>query len=317
MNRYFTFPFLFLMIFGLVLVPKPVLAEHEQDLEFAATFLQNQYNSTLQLCAEAPNVAPDIYWLWNDNFLAYHALRFYNITIANAIWEKLEEYSYMRNYAMEVLFKQKIELPLRAAHSYMVEEGAGYTIKLDMYNGSTMSDWSSYANLLILAALSEYWKYNTAKAVDYFNQAADMWNGIGIIDEINNESEDEEYSKYNTYKLALLLYAERILEKRLSFHDAAENIIWQLQNSSNYGIYTHYNSSIDPMDSDVNVETTSLVIGLYKWPEVFSQSTVSPTCEVGNNLAGVIVVSALMTSVGSYLLWKGWKSGFWRRERDK
>lgn len=59
-------------------------------------FLQTQYNSTLQLCAEAPNVAPDVYWLWNDNFLAYYALQSYNKPMANAIYEKLEEYGYMK-----------------------------------------------------------------------------------------------------------------------------------------------------------------------------------------------------------------------------
>lgn len=92
-----------------------------------------------------------------------------------------------------------------------------------------------------------------------------MWNGTGIIDEVNNEPSDEKYGFYATYKLVLLLYAEKILGQSLSFHEAAENIIWQLQNSTNYEIHTHYTASLDPSGSDVNIETTSLVIGLYEW----------------------------------------------------
>ena len=293
------------LLLGLFFTPEPVFAKHEYDLENAATFLQNQYNQTLQLCAEAPSVAPDKYWLWEDNYLAYEALKYYNETMSNEIYNKLESYGYMKNYAYEALFKQTIELPFKAVQSYTVEEGTGYTIKLDMYNGSTFSDWENYANLLCLAALSEYWRcWYDNQAIIYFNKAAAMWDGTGIIDETNNEPEDEEYSKYNTYKLVLLLYAERILGQNLSLHNKAENTIWQLQNSSNYGIHTHYNNSIDPMDSDVNVETTSLVIGLYKWPEVYSKSIVGPVCEVGNNLVEIMIVSALLTSVSGYLLWE-------------
>lgn len=125
---------------GLTLPPEPVLAVvHETALENAATFFQIQYNSDLQLLAEAPSV-PIVYWLWVDNYVGYPALRFYNTTMAAAIYVKLEECGYMQNYAYEALFSKMVELPFKAPNQYNVEEGADYTIKLDIYNGSRMED---------------------------------------------------------------------------------------------------------------------------------------------------------------------------------
>lgn len=143
MNRTFLFLFLFLIIFGLFITPEPVFIEHEQDLENAATFLQNQYNQTLQLCAEAPNVAPNNYSLWNDNYLAYETLKYYNETMANEILATLESYNFTKNYAYEALFNQTIELPFKAEQTYIVKKGAGYNITLDMYNGTIMNDWEN------------------------------------------------------------------------------------------------------------------------------------------------------------------------------
>ena len=271
MNYTFFSPLLFFILFGLFITPEPILAEHEQDLENAAIFLQNQYNKTLQLCAEAPNVAPDIYWLWNDNYLAFEALKYYNETMANEILATLENHEHMKNYAYEALFGQTIEQPFRGSKNYIIEEGAGYTIKLDIYNESIMDDWHSYANLLCLAALSEHWQQNHLAALIYFNAAAAMWDGIGISDAANAKLGDKETWRYSTYKLALLLYTEKILGQSLNFHEDAEYIIWHLQNSINYGIQTDYDVYLNPSGSDANVETTSLVIGLYKWPEVFSK----------------------------------------------
>ncbi|MFQ6126963.1 MAG: hypothetical protein ACE5R6_20500 [Candidatus Heimdallarchaeota archaeon] len=309
MNYTFSSPLLFLLLLGLFILPEPTLAEHEQDLENAATFLQHQYNSTLQLCAEAPNAAPAVYWLWNDNYLAYAALIHYNETMAKAILATLESYGFMKNYAYEALFGQPIELPFREPKHYTIAEGAGYTIMFDVYNGSIMADWKRHANLLCLAALSEHWQQNHTAALDYFNAAAAMWDGIGLCDAENPESEDEGSRYYATYKLALLLYTEMILGQSLSFHEDAMNILWHLQNRTNYGIHTNYDTNYDPNGSDVNVETTSLVIGLFKWPEIFSHPTVSPTYEIGNNVAEIIIVSAVWTSLGSYLLWENRRRG--------
>ena len=300
MKRLFPFPFLFLLVLGLVVVPEPVVASHEQDLENAATFLQNQYNQTLQLCAAAPWFAPDTYWLWNDNYFAYETLKYYNETMSNEIYSKIESYGYMKNYRIEACFGQTVELPFKSANFYTIEEGAGYTIKLDICNGSIISNWEDFGDLLVLAALIKYWQcWYDQQALDYFNKAAAMWDGKGIKDAAF------EPFKYATYKLALLLYAERILGQSLSFHDTAESIIWQMQNSTNYGIQTNYDESFTPI-GDVNVETTSMVIGAYKWTFKRSCPTpkVSPTRRASGDLAQSLMVLAIAMYLGTFLLRK-------------
>jgi len=241
------------------------VCQHDHDLQNAADFLWAQYNPTLHLLAEAPQVEETDYWLWNDNYLGYHTLRFYYPGIADSIMETLQSYGYMKNYAYEALFGQTVDLPFQSSINYTIEEGADYTIKLDIYNGSTMKDWKNYSNLLCLAALSQYWRGDITSAVSNFSKAVTMWDGAGILDEANNESTDREYNRYAVYKLALLLYTAKILDQPPSFHRDAEDIVWQMQNKTNYGIHTDYNSDLDPSGSNVNVETTALVIGLYKW----------------------------------------------------
>lgn len=267
---------------------------------------------TLNLCRETFFWRPNYYWLIEDNLMAYHALKYYNETMANAIYSKLQEYGYLKNFACEALFKQTVELPFRYCNNYTIEEGAGYIIKLDMYNGSTFTNWDNYANLLCYAALSKYWEcWSDSEALTYFNKVAAMWDGTGIIDEVNNEPEDEEYGKYNTYKIALLLYAERILGQSLDFHDTAESIMWQMQNSTTYGINTHYDSEFQ-IYGDVNTETTSLVIGAYKYS--FSRScptpSISPTRKASGDLAQTLMVLAIAMYLGTFLLRKnkrGWR----------
>jgi len=287
-----------LLLFGLAIVPEPAVLKHEEALENATTFIQTQHNQTLQLCAEAPNVAPDVYWLWNDNFLAYYALKDYNETMANEIFGKLEEFGYMKNHAYEALFNQTIELPFRAATDYIVEEGAGYIIKLDMYNGSIMNDWQDYANLLCLAALSEYWRcgYDNT-ALLYFNMAVDLWDGKGIADASFQ-------GRYHTYKLALLLYTERILGQTLEFHDTIETTMWHMQNRTTYGIHTDYDPNLDPSGSDVNVETTALVIGAYKYSfqRACPSDSPSPTRTTTNEFEVALVVSVIAIYIGMWML---------------
>ncbi|MFX0204003.1 MAG: hypothetical protein ACFFCW_48515 [Candidatus Hodarchaeota archaeon] len=239
--------------------------QHDQDLQKAADFLVSQYNSTLQLLAEAPRVRPTVYWLWNDNFLGYYALKVYYPEIADTIMESMQRYGYMYNYAYEALFGQTVDLPFHSPMNYTILKGIDYEINLDIYNGSIMKDWQNYSNLLCLAALSQYWKGDITIAVSNFSKAVTMWTGTGITDEANDDSDDKEYKRYAVYKLALLLYTAKILDQPLSFQRDAENIIWQMQNKTNHGIHTDYNGDLDPSGSNVNVETTALVIGAYKW----------------------------------------------------
>jgi len=290
--------FLPILLFGLAIGPEPAVSNQEEALENAAMFIQTQYNPTLQLCAEAPNAAPDVYWLWNDNFLAYYALQHYNKTMANAIYGKLEKNRIMKNHAYEALFNHTITVPFRAPIDYTVKVGAGYTIKVDMYNGSIMNNWDNHSNLLCLAALSAYWQCGRDNtALRYFHNASKMWDGKGIVDANFT-------GRYHTYKLALLLYTERVLGQTLAFHDAIETTMWHMQNQTTYGIHTDYDRNLAPRGSDVNVETTALVIGAYTYSFQRACPSSSPSLTRTTTLefAGALTIPVMAICLGTWIL---------------
>ncbi len=89
-----------------------------------------------------------------------------------------------------------------------------------------------------------------------------MWDGKGLSDIAIEEAPSNLRGLYETYKLALLLYASRIFDQPLPFQTELENTLWSMQRESDGGIITHYNNSITPK-GDANTETTSLILIAY------------------------------------------------------
>ena len=246
-----------------MLTPSPT-PSHENYLKMAANFLKSvQFNPALNLCREAPRVAPNKYWLVSDNLLAYHALEPYYPDIAGAIRNKMEEYGYFRSYCHEVMFGEALPyVPFRTVNRYLIEQGQGYEIWTEVYNGSgVMSDYMEYANLCLYAALHYHCVGEGDEAIQHFNHAKNMWDGKGMNDKAYRESEEK---LYETYKLALLLYVSRVMNQTLEFKEEVEEVLWLMQDA-NGGIHTHYNADLNYEMSDVNTETTSITIIAYKY----------------------------------------------------
>lgn len=235
----------------------------EEELGHAADFLFKQYNTQLRLCREAPNVAPNIYWLASDNLMAYHAIKPYYPDISQQIYLELVRRDGFQSGVYEPLFGQSIPLPIKEKITYTIEQGDNYVIKTDIHNFTDnhphFPHWDEYANLLICTALSHYWEGNVTGAMSLFDKAVDMWDGKGLYDRAIDEAPDNLRGFYETYKLALLLYASRIFNRPLPFQTELENILWFMQRETDGGIITHYNTSLVPM-GDANTETTSLTL---------------------------------------------------------
>ena len=83
-----------------------------------------------------------------------------------------------------------------------------------------------------------------------------MFDGKGMADEVFKNT-----SKYETYKLALLVITSKIIKNQTMATNCALNIVWEMQDESNGGVTTHYLSDLTPdPDSTQNIETTCLAI---------------------------------------------------------
>lgn len=224
-------------------------------------YLANSYNPALHLVYEAPHVASDVYNV-SDNLLVQFALENYRPEISKAIRGKLIEMAKEHNlptnheglpidHKHEALIGEAVLPPFYTDSGAMVIEDNDVRTQTKIFDDREMPDWREYADLLCLAALSWHHRGEEDKAVECFNKAKAMWDGKGIKDKVFED-------KYETYKLALLLLASRVLNKPLDFEAELEERIWA-QQDENGGFLTHYRPDGSP-DGDTNSETTAIVL---------------------------------------------------------
>jgi len=261
--------FLVLLITALSFVPY-VYADHRGKSGCVYYLTQVCFDSEISLCWDSPRYYRYNVWATPDNKIAYFALIDYNFDVAEKIKKQLqnitETYNLPHDYmGLPVTFKHdplfNVELPDHDGFNKSVwitlYNQSGYTIKVDIANSTEkIEDWDAYADLCIYEALDLYLKGNVSQAKKWLDHVIRMWDGYGI--------KDREYfnngGKYETYKLALLYYANSIInDEPLPFQDELVDRIWK-QQASNGGIHTHYRANGDYAFSDTNVETTALVL---------------------------------------------------------
>ncbi|MGA2767222.1 MAG: hypothetical protein ABSF24_02760 [Candidatus Bathyarchaeia archaeon] len=244
-------------------------------VEKAADFLLNkQFDRSLGLCREAPNVAPNTYWLVSDNLWAWKALSMANeyglsnAAEAEATAQKIraklaglavnynlptDSNGLPRSYVHEAVIGDVASPPYRTETDCTLYNG-DYILKTTVGNGTVMPDWNQYADLLLYAALSCPWQGNDSGALGYYNNATKMWN------ETSKGVQDKAFSgTYDTYKLALLLYTSKVLGQSPAFLSELVDRIYAQQRESDGGIVTNYLAN-GALEGDANTETTSIVI---------------------------------------------------------
>lgn len=251
----------------------------QDNLDRAVSYLQDvAYNSTLHLCREAPRVAPNVYWIASDNLLAFKALKPYDPQLSSTISSELVRLAKLYNlptsgdglplslrYDIIIRDNATLEIPPRnVTHLTLYHDS--YVLKYDIANGTgTFRDWKKYADLLLLAALSNHNQGDSRDAIGNFTLAANMWDGLGLRDLGFNASYGEGQAPgnphaYATYKLGLLLYVSGKLGVHLPFENDVVSRIWSMQNQTNGGIFTHIMPDGGSGTSDTNTETTAMVI---------------------------------------------------------
>jgi len=254
---------------------------YEENIIKAADFLNNtQFNQTLGLCREAPHVAPGntTYWLVSDNLLAYHALKYYYSETAEKIRVTMKNYGYFRSFKHEVIFGTTIPyIPFRKATNYTITQIGDATIKTEICDRNETLNATDYADLCIFAVLHYHWIGNETGALEFFNMAEDMWDSKGLYDKASEDAENKgETLIYATFKLALILYASKILKQPLENKTDIEEVLWRMQDE-NGGLHTDYDANLNYTGSDVNTETTVLAIIAYKYqPKIMNRPASYP-----------------------------------------
>jgi hypothetical protein len=253
------------------------------EIERMVNFLtENQFNESIGLCREAPKVAPNTYWLVSDNLWAMKALtlanqsNFQNSERAGAVAGKIEtslknltvayagevptsSNGLPKSYCHEAVLGEVVSPPYRTANNKQLKGDANYTLKVTVCDGAEMHDWETYADRLLVGALSCYWKGDDTSALNYYQSAVAMWNETaqGIQDNATS-------SVYSVYKLALLLCTSKILDQQLPFEQTLINRLYlqQVQDSKQVGfggIVTDYTAN-GTLNGDANTETTAIVL---------------------------------------------------------
>ncbi|HEY9760047.1 MAG TPA: hypothetical protein V6C97_33130, partial [Oculatellaceae cyanobacterium] len=144
-------------------------AEIERMVDFLT---ETQFNETLGLCREAPNVAPNTYWLVSDNLWAWKALtlaseaNLSNSEKATAIANKIElslknqaaAYNQVptsssglsKSYCHEAILGEPVLPPYRTATNYQLYNSADYKLNVTICDGAEMNDWQNYSDRLLV-----------------------------------------------------------------------------------------------------------------------------------------------------------------------
>lgn len=234
--------------------------------ENAINYLTNvMFVPSMGLDKEAPIAAPYTIWL-NDNFIVWTVLSKLGSSRADTVQQKLDSYGFKGNGKVE-LFNNTQVRSFGVANYCTVTTVGNYTLKEEVLNGTLMPDFAQYADLAFLWSKNLLLQGNVTGALDYFNIGISMWNGTGFIDKAFNSSQG-----FATYKVGLALWMAKQLNKTTngalyaitkftaSYYAKMENIIWNMQDPSNGGVYTNYTSTFGTAGSDTNVETTSICL---------------------------------------------------------
>jgi len=195
------------------------------------------------------------YWLYSDNLFAGYALEPFRRDIADRIKQSLQEHRAPPSRLFESVIGEQIPT-IRNAIDYLVGSSSDHIIVARRHD-SPITSYGLYADLICYRSLQIFLQGRTHEARRSLRQAVSLWNGKGL-DDWSYRVVDGFYSNQ---KLALLLYASKILGLRLANYDEMERHLWSMQRVDG-GLASLSNSEGRAMGSS-NTETTALALLIY------------------------------------------------------
>jgi hypothetical protein len=233
---------------------KPLLAsELCPSIQQGLTFLAARYNPILGLLNESPRVAPEKYWLTNDNALA--AFTFSQLgqpDMKATLQSSLRRDRFDSNGLIEVLWGLPVSFPPHVARPVLLSKVGSDEIWQEFHDdGPLLEDWAEYANLGFLGALNEHQQGHPGDSLSIFSNTLNQFDGVGFHDKAFN-------GLYETYKVALALYVGITIDAPIPDRDTYLRTLQAMQTMEG-GFRTHYRN-LDQPEGDQNTETTSIAL---------------------------------------------------------
>lgn len=263
------------LVVGVALVPASQRLRPNESLKFyrAVTYLLRQYNPALGLIYESDDpgihwlatVEPPVpharyestYWIYSDNLFAYPVLRRYKPSIAQTICQRIASYGEPPSRLFEVVLGAPITVPFYDAANIVVADGGDYVVMARRHEALPPLIIEDYADMILYRALNAHFEGRATDAARDFARAYRMFDGAGMRDKAAIVD-----GFYANYKLALFVYAAKILDADAPDLDRIEAHLWSMQ-STDGGFYSLAGRDGRGMGSS-NVETTSLALLAYE-----------------------------------------------------
>jgi hypothetical protein len=264
-----------LLIFTFVPLGSPPPKSRDQvALDRAVAYFVTDYNETLGLISEYPG--SHVFWLSSDNYLASLALTRYSssnqstLSYGEVLFAALAGYEstlppalvqneYSALNSTSGYFDCSANYTVSWSTGGQIASGSGSAILMTTANNQSPSCASqNYADLLFLQAIYYHRIGNSAAAANYYQEGAKDYDGRGFVD-LANEGANQTAPSYQTYKVALYVYASICLGEQASIANlpTVETTLLHMQSNSTGGFATSYGSNLTP-GSGVNTETTAL-----------------------------------------------------------
>jgi hypothetical protein len=169
--------------------------------------------------------------------------------------QTIQSYNLSQSDFFEVLFGKTISMNSSISNQLVIKKQSDFVIMAEFHNSSTTLLWKQYGDTLIYQSLNLYLRGNRTGAEYYFDKAYKMWDGKGIYD---LSTENDIKGNYANYKLALILFASKVLELNIANYAQIEDKLWSMQ-QLNGGI-TSLTDNIGNLTGSANAETTALTL---------------------------------------------------------
>jgi hypothetical protein len=268
------------------LVPQALrgpISANQSRLNRTIDYFANNYNETMGLVPEIPG--SHNFWLYSDNYLVILAVSRYDpgnqstMSFAGALEAAFG--GYIATLPVSLARNQYMALNFTVAYfdcssNHTISWTSGGTVTPENASAIMMTTSNdlgpscanqNYADLLLLQALYQHRENNTALALSLYRNATADFDGYGFKDLANANAPSSSFQVYQTYKVALYVYATYCLGQQTSASDlaSATNIMLYLQSNSTGGFATEYTRNIlagpaPPITptGGVNTETTAL-----------------------------------------------------------